>query len=102
MRDVVRRDDQSTQSSAPVEDRLGCSATSNASCSQRVYGSWLLTDGVDVAYVTAQMGHRSIAITEKHYATYMKSKSVDVLAKRNALIAERSKAENGNLSFGTI
>ena len=68
------------------------------------YASWLLTDGIDVAYVSKQLGHSSIAITEKHYATYMSSKSSEVLAKRNALIAERDEAQKnkGNQSTGSL
>ncbi|TMA22886.1 MAG: site-specific integrase [Deltaproteobacteria bacterium] len=35
------------------------------------YGSWLLTLGIPIQYVSRQLGHSSIGITEKHYAEYL-------------------------------
>ena len=35
------------------------------------FGSWLLTLGIPIQYVSRQLGHGSIAVTETHYAEYL-------------------------------
>jgi integrase len=35
------------------------------------FGSWLLTLGVPIQYVSRQLGHGSISVTETHYAEYL-------------------------------
>jgi len=32
------------------------------------FGSWLLTSGIPIVYISKQLGHSTVAITEKHYA----------------------------------
>jgi integrase len=34
------------------------------------YGSWLITAGVQLAYVSDQLGHADTAVTAKHYARW--------------------------------
>ncbi|MEE8556358.1 MAG: tyrosine-type recombinase/integrase [Myxococcota bacterium] len=34
------------------------------------FGSWLLSNGIPIKYVSKQLGHSSIATTEKHYAKW--------------------------------
>jgi integrase len=31
------------------------------------FGSWLLTLGVSLAYISKQLGHGSVSVTERHY-----------------------------------
>jgi integrase len=38
------------------------------------YGMWLLEAGVNLKFISQQLGHSSIAVTEKHYAKYIPNK----------------------------
>ena len=41
------------------------------------YGSWLLTLGVPIQYVSRQLGHGSIGVTQTHYAEYLGDRGDD-------------------------
>ena len=34
------------------------------------YGSWLLSLGVQLSYVSQQLGHSDVAVTARHYARW--------------------------------
>jgi integrase len=47
----------------------------NFKCFRSTFGKWLLDAGVNLKYISQQLGHSSIQTTEKHYAKYIISES---------------------------
>ncbi len=50
-------------------------------CLRHTYASILLSEAVHTAFITAQLGHASTAITEKYYANWLKIKSFGALSR---------------------
>jgi len=48
-------------------------------CLRHTYASILLSEGVPTAFITAQLGHASTAITQKYYANWLNIKSFGAL-----------------------
>lgn len=48
-------------------------------CLRHTYASILLSEGVQTAFITAQLGHASTAITERYYANWLNIKSYGAL-----------------------
>ena len=47
------------------------------------FGMWLLKEGVNLKYISQQLGHKSITTTEKHYAKYIPRESTGWINKIN-------------------
>jgi integrase len=52
---------------------------------RHTFGSVLIsTPGINIKYISEQMGHANTTTTEKHYARWMKTSNAAILAIRNA------------------
>lgn len=58
---------------------------------RHTFGSHLISTGRALKYVSQQMGHSSLLITEQHYSVFMQDAVDEVLAQRNAEAAIESK-----------
>jgi integrase len=58
---------------------------------RHTFGSSLVSAGYPLKYVSQQMGHSSVVITEQHYSRFMQEAIDEVLAKRNADAAKAVK-----------
>ena len=58
---------------------------------RHTFGSQLISSGRALKYVSQQMGHSSVLITEQHYGVFMQDAVDEVLAQRNAEAAIESK-----------
>lgn len=54
-------------------------------CFRKTFGKWLLDAGIDLKYISHQLGHCSISVTEKHYAKFLKQEYKGYINKINLL-----------------
>ncbi|HEY5125396.1 MAG TPA: site-specific integrase [Ignavibacteria bacterium] len=50
---------------------------------RKTFGKWLLDEGVDLKYISQQLGHSSVLVTEKHYAKFLKAEYKGYINKIN-------------------
>jgi integrase/recombinase XerD len=54
-------------------------------CFRKTFGKWLLDAGIDLKYISQQLGHCSVSVTEKHYAKYLKQEYKGYINKINLI-----------------
>lgn len=50
-------------------------------CLRHTYASILVSEGVNISFITAQLGHASTGVTEKYYANWLQIKSFGALSR---------------------